>query len=98
MNLNDVIIRPHITEKTETIKQLGKTGERYTLRVHPDANKELVKQALYKLYKVKVVDLKVINVRGKLKRFRQAKIQLPSWKKIIVVLASGQKIDFAKGV
>jgi large subunit ribosomal protein L23 len=95
MNIDSVIQRPHVTEKTETLRQIGKS-ERYTLRVHPDANKELVRQALHRIFKVDAVDVKIINVRGKLKRFRQGKIRLPSWKKAIVVLGSGQKIDFAK--
>jgi ribosomal protein L23 len=42
------------------------------------------------------VDVKIINVRGKLKRFRQGKTRMPSWKKAIVVLEGGQKIDFAR--
>ncbi len=96
MNLNTVIQRPHITEKSELIKNISKAGERYVLRVHPDANKELVRQALHKLYKVKAVDVKMINVRGKMKRFRAGKTRMPSWKKAIVLLEGGQKIDFAK--
>lgn len=95
MNLDSVIQRPHITEKSEVLKSIGKT-ERYTLRVHPDANKELVRQALHSIYKVNAVEVKIINVRGKLKRFRQGKIRLPSWKKAVVVLGAGQKIEFAK--
>jgi len=94
MNYNEVIRYPVVTEKTEEVKNPNSDTNRYTFKIHPDANKELVKQALHKIYKVNVTKINVMNVPGKKKRFRQGRIKLPSWKKAIVTLAPGQSIDF----
>ncbi|MBI3395901.1 MAG: 50S ribosomal protein L23 [Spirochaetia bacterium] len=96
MDLNDVIQSPVITEKTETIKNPRKDVNRYSFRVHPEANKESIRQALHHLFQVKAVKINVLVNPGKKKRFRYSKIKLPSWKKAIVTLASGQSIDFTK--
>ena len=97
MNIHEVIRNPVITEKTESIKAAtGSDVQRYTLKVHTRANKELIRQALYKIYQVNVVKINVMNVPGKKKRFRSSRIKMPAWKKAIVTLATGQQIDFAK--
>lgn len=85
-----------LTEKTEAIKNPSANVSRYTLKIRTDANKELVKQALYKIYNIKTVKVNVVNVKGKNRRFRQEHFRLPSWKKAIVTLAPGQTIDFGK--
>ncbi len=94
MNYHEVIRAPVFTEKTEEDKNPRKDVNRYTVHVHIDANKELIKQALYHIYKVKATKVNIINVPGKKKRFRNDRIKLPSWKKAIVTLAAGQEIDF----
>ncbi|MCB1315938.1 MAG: 50S ribosomal protein L23 [Leptospiraceae bacterium] len=96
MDLQNVIIAPLITEKTEEIKEPRKDQNRYTLKVHTAANKELIRQALYKLYNVNAIKVNTIIVPGKMRRFRQDRIKLPKWKKAIVTLAPGQSIDFGK--
>lgn len=96
MNLHDVIRCPVITEKSEEIKNPRPDVQRYTLKVHPRANKELIRQALYSIYKVRTVKVNISNVTGKMKRFRTGRIQLPAWKKAVVTLAAGQSIDFTK--
>ena len=96
MNLHDVIISPMITEKTESIKNPSVNVNRYTVKVRTDANKELIRQALHKIYNVDAVKINIINVRGKNKRFRQDYFRSPTWKKAMVTLARGQSINFSK--
>ena len=98
MNYHEVIRYPIITEKSEYIKNPRKDVTRYTVRVHPDANKELIKQALYHIYKVNATKVNVMKISGKKKRFRMSNIKLPAWKKAIITLAPGQSIDFTKKV
>ena len=95
MNHHDVIRVPVVTEKTEAEKSPRKDVNRYTVRVHPDANKELIKQALHQVYKVRAVKINIMMVPGKMKRFRQGRIKMPTWKKAIITLAPGQSVDFA---
>lgn len=94
MNLHDVLVSPLVTEKTEMLRETAKEG-RYSLKVHPDANKEIIRQALHKIYNVKAVKVNIIVVPGKNKKFRNGVYRTPTWKKAIVTLAPGQKIDFA---
>ena len=96
MNYHEVIRVPVITEKSEETKTMQEGVNRYTVKVNPDANKELVRQALYHIYKVNAVKVNIMNVPGKKKRFRNSRIKLPSWKKAIITLAPGQEIDFTK--
>ena len=98
MDLHNLIISPIITEKTETLKSPRADGNvtRYTFKVNRDANKESIKQALHKIFKVNAVKVNTMIVPGKHKRFRQDRIKLPSWKKAIVTLAAGQTIDLVQ--
>ncbi|MBX7056483.1 MAG: 50S ribosomal protein L23 [Leptospirales bacterium] len=97
MDLHQVIIAPLITEKAEGQKEPRKDVHRYVFRVHPSANKELIRQALHHLFKVKAVRINTMVVPGKKKRFRADRIKLPKWKKAIVTLAPGQSIELVKG-
>ncbi len=96
-NLYDVIHSPVVTEKTESLKNPRKDVQRYTFRVHPNANKELIRQALHHLFKVRAQKVNILRVPGKMKRFQQEKSRTPTWKKAIVTLAPGQTIDLAQG-
>ncbi|MCB1165588.1 MAG: 50S ribosomal protein L23 [Leptospiraceae bacterium] len=96
MNLNDVIIAPVVTEKSEEVKHSVPGSETYTFKIQKRANKELVRQALHKLYGVKAEKVRVINVPSRLKRFRNDYARVPGWKKAIVTLSPGQSIDLAK--
>ena len=96
MNYHEVIRAPIITEKSEENKNPRSDVNRYVLRVAPDANKELIRQALHHIYKVRATKVNIMNVPGKMRRFRRDRIQLPQWKKATVTLAAGQSIDFAE--
>ena len=96
MNLNDVIISPVVTEKSEEVKHGTPGSEVHTFKIQKRANKELVKQALYKLYGVKADKVRVLNVPSRLKRFRMDYARVPGWKKAIVTLAPGENLDLAK--
>ncbi len=96
MNLHNVIIGPLMTEKTEEVKAPRKDTNRYSLKVHPDSSKELIRQALHKIYKVDAAKINTLVVPSKTKRFRSGTYRTPTWKKAIVTLAPGQSIDFTK--
>jgi len=96
----DVILEPVVSEKS--IDQA--TRRKYTFRVHPDANKIQIKAAIEELYqadKVTVVGVNVLTTKAKLKlkNTRRGRIagRLSPWRKAIVTLAPGQKIQFFEG-
>lgn len=92
---HEVIIRPVITEKAmEQKERLNKV----TFEVARDANKLEIKEAVEKLFGVKVEKVNVINVHGKRRyRFRRPVGKEPDWKKAIVTLKPGYTIDFFEG-
>ena len=94
MILEDILIEPILTEKATTLREEGK----YVFKVHPDANKLEVKQAVSKLFGVKVVKCTVMNVFGKMKRVRTRPGRTSNWKKAIVRLAPGETIKVFEGV
>ena len=89
MTTFDVIRRPVITEKA-----VGKKEAELTLcfEVHPDANKVQIKQAVEKLFKVKVADVRTSIFEGKLRRRGRYSGYRPDWKKAYVRLKDGQKM------
>ncbi len=91
----DVLVRPLITEKAT---RLG--GEnKYAFEVQRHANKALVKQAVEKGFDVKVAAVNIINVRGKPRRVRGNRIKhTPDWKKAVVTLAEGYKLELFEGI
>ena len=93
-----IVLSPVISEKSMDHTQRGK----YTFRVHDDANKLQVKAAVEELFKVEVVDVNVLTTKAKEKtrgrrRGRNRGWTSP-WKKAVVTLAAGQKIEFFEGV
>ena len=68
---------------------------KYLFSVQKSANKIQIKQAVEEIYKVKVADVNTQVMRGKLKRVRQAQGLTADWKKAVVTLKEGQKIDLA---
>ena len=98
MELHSVLLAPIITEKTEALKRVANGGERHTFRVHRQANKELITQALRYFYQVDAVKVNIINMPGKLKRFRRDKVRQPALKKAIVTLARGQSLELESAV
>jgi large subunit ribosomal protein L23 len=97
----EIVLRPVISEKTIDESNRGK----YTFAVHPDANKIQIKAAIEELYqkeKVTVVAVNVLTTKAKEKRrgTRRGRIvgRTTPWRKAVVTLAPGQKIEFFEGV
>ena len=87
----DIIQTASLTEKSSL---LSEKLNKYVFRVAPHANKIQIKQAIEKLFNKKVVDVNTCNYSGKLKRQRTASFgRKPHWKKAIVTLKEGEKID-----
>jgi large subunit ribosomal protein L23 len=87
---SEVLIRPVISEKSYAEMQLNK----YTFRVHRSAEKIEIKRAIEDAFGVKVVDVNTINVIGKERRLRRERPgHTPGWKKAVVTIAAGQKIE-----
>lgn len=95
MNLvaHDIIIRPLITEKSSRLMELNK----YSFEVHVSANKIQVRKAIEEVFKVKVTCVHIMNIHPKPKRMGAFLGKTRSWKKAIVSLAPGERIDFFEG-
>lgn len=92
MNMYDIIQFPVVTEKHTLQAETGK----YAFRVHSAAVKQEIKKAVERVFNVKVVSVNVSNVAGKKKRVRYKAGFAPDWKKAVVTLKEGQKIDFGQ--
>ena len=88
--LHRVIVRPVITEQTSLAYQ--DKGE-YVFEVHPDANKQEIREAVERLFSVQVSRVWTMNVRGAAKRVGQSVGRRPHWKKAIVTLRQGDSIE-----
>jgi large subunit ribosomal protein L23 len=89
-----VILAPVVSEKSYALLEDGK----YSFRVHPDAHKTQIRQAIEELFSVRVVDVKVIKVPPKPKRRGIHRGTRPGYKKAIVRVAEGQTIPVFEGV
>ena len=94
MMYQDILIRPVISEKATNLREQDK----YVFVVHPDATKTQIKDAVRKLFNVKVVSCTTMNVSGKEKRLRGRPGFTASYKKAIVRLAKGETIKVFEGV
>jgi large subunit ribosomal protein L23 len=94
----EIILRPVISEKSMDETQRGK----YTFRVHRDANKHQIKEAIEDLFKVDVVTINVSTTQAKEKSRNRGRSRVEGWtskwKRAVVTLAAGQKIEFFEGV
>lgn len=95
MDLYSVIIQPVVTEKSTTVKE---EGNKYIFKVDPRATKVDIRNAVEKMFKVKVSEVRTINVGGKRKRMGRIFGRRQDWKKAIVTLAPGASIDIFEGV
>jgi large subunit ribosomal protein L23 len=95
MEINKVIKRILVTEKSTAARD---TSNKYFFEVERKANKVEITNAVEKLFKVKVVEVRVMHVLGKKKRMGRTIGQKSSWKKAVVTLAAGNSIEFAEGV
>lgn len=93
MELEQILIAPVLSEKSNELREQGK----YVFRVDAAASKIEIKEAVRKLFSVKVLDCTVMNVSGKLKRVRGRPGYTSSWKKAIVRLAPGETIKVFEG-
>ena len=87
----DVIKRPIITEKSTA---LAEVGNRYAFEVAIQANKQEIREAVQRLFTVRVREVRTMIMHGKVKRVGKFETKKPNWKKALVTLADGQKIDF----
>lgn len=94
MHVYEVLRRPVVTEKNTLLA----TQNKFTFEVCEDANKRQIKQAVEKAFKVNVVSVNVIRVPGKMRRAGRNRGMTPEWKKAVVTLQPGQKIELFEGV
>lgn len=90
MNFTEVLIAPILSEKSVTIKD---AENRYTFRVNPKSNKTEIKKAIETLFKVKVTAVRTANLPGKLHKVGRHEGYRSDWKKAVVTVKAGQKID-----
>lgn len=88
MEHSQVIIRPVVSEKSYVLSAAG----RYTFRVHPDAHKTLIRQAVEALFDVHVVEVRTQSVKSKPKRRGTTSGRTRAWKKAIVQIREGESI------
>ncbi len=94
MESRDIIKKPVITEETTRMMELNK----YCFMVDHRANKIQIKKAIEEIFDVKVTDVNTMRVLGKMKRMGRFEGRRPSWKKAVVTLEPGSRIEFFEGV
>ncbi len=92
--LMQVLLAPRVTEKTTRI---GEQSNQYVFRVVTDAVKSEVRDAVELLFGVNVESVRIVNVKGKSKAFRNRQGKRSDWKKAYVRVQEGQAIDFLGG-
>jgi large subunit ribosomal protein L23 len=90
--LMKIIVAPLVSEKSA---MAADAGRQFTFKVVPDATKREIGRAVEKMFDVKVDQVRVINVKGKKKRFGALMGKRKDWRKAIVRLQEGHDIDFA---
>ena len=93
LNSRQVLIAPVVSEKSYSLIEDNK----YSFRVHEKAHKTQIRQAVEELFDVKVEGVNVVKVRSKPKRRGLARGRKPGWKKAIVQLRAGDRIDIFEG-
>ena len=94
MELQEVLKRPLITEKNAGLQAENK----YVFEVDTRANKAEIRQAVEQAFKVGVTAVNIMVVPGKGRRIGRQVVQTPSWKKALVTLKTGQKIELFENV
>ena len=95
MNAYNVIKRPIVTEKTSIQKE---SDNQITFEVDKDANRVQIRKAVEEIFKVQVIGVRTAHVRGKFKQRGRIIGKRRDWKKAVVKLTPGQRIDFFEGV
>jgi len=93
-NARDIVIKPIVSERSVA----GMEQNKYTFKVDLKANKIDIKSAIEEIFKVKVLDVKTMVVKGKVKRMGRYEGKRPNWKKAIVTLKEGDKIEVIEGL
>jgi large subunit ribosomal protein L23 len=94
MDHSQVIIRPVVSEKSYVLA----ANDKYTFRVHADAHKTQIRQAVEALFDVKVVEVRTLSVKSKPKRRGITAGRTRSWKKAIVQIRAGDTIPIFQGL
>jgi large subunit ribosomal protein L23 len=94
MNAHQIILRPLITEKNTNLMAYNK----YSFEVDRNANKTQIKRAIEEIFKVSVTKVHTMNMRGKMRRRGMRFGYTADWKKAIVTLAEGDRIELFEGV
>jgi large subunit ribosomal protein L23 len=94
MEHSQVIIRPVVSEKSYVLS----AAHKYTFRVHPDAHKTQIRQAVEVLFEVHVVEVRTLSVKSKPKRRGVSKGRTRTWKKAIVQIRAGESIPIFQGL
>ncbi len=95
MNAQQIILRPLVTERSMVIRD---TQNKYVFKVHTSATKPEIRKAIQDLFSVKVTSVATMNFMGKPKRLGRSSGRRASWKKAIVTVAAGQKIEIYDAV
>jgi len=90
----DTIISPNVTEKSTSLSDFNKV----VFKVDRGASKNSIKKSIEKIFKVNVIKINTINIKGKNKIVRNKKAFKSGYKKAIVTLKKGQSIDLATGI
>ena len=94
MDASQVIIRPVVSEKSYVLA----AAEKYTFRVHPNAHKTQIRQAVESLFDVSVIGVHTMSVKSKPKRRGQIQGRTRTWKKAIVQVREGDSIPIFQGL
>ena len=90
----DTIISPNVTEKSTSLSELNKI----VFKIDKSDNKKTIKKNIEKIFKVNVIKINTINMKGKVKLVKNKKSFKPGYKKAIITLKKGQSIDLATGI
>ena len=90
----DTLVSPNITEKSTSLSEFNKV----VFKVSKSASKKSIKKSIEKIFKVNVIKINTINLKGKNKIVRNRKSKTPGYKKAIITLKKGQSIDLATGI
>ena len=90
----NILLAPHVTEKATLV---GDTSNQFVFKVAQSANKTDIKQAVEKMFEVEVESVRVLNAKGKQKRFGARMGSRKDWKKAYVRLKTGHNIDYLGG-
>jgi len=91
---HQILLKPLLTEKSTALRE---THHKVCFMVHPKANKIEVKKAVEEVLKVKVDNVHILNVSGKIKKTGRFVGKKPDWKKAVITLKEGEKLDIFEG-